>query len=206
MDVCSGHVCIVEDNTSVREALTRLLHASGLEVHAFASAEDFQNNRPPTPCACLLLDIRLPGISGIGLHDLIRRRSSNVPVVFLTGHGDVPMAVEAMKNGAVDFLTKPVDEEILIQAVRKAMAVHSSAATRDRDRQIARERLEKLTPRERDVLREVITGAQNKQVADRLGIALKTVKIHRSRVMVKMEAASVVDLLNLASQAGFPSE
>lgn len=198
----SRHVCVVEDDGPVRDALTRLLEALGHEVYSFSSAEDFQENRPEAPCGCLLLDVRLPGISGIALHDLLLRSNPQVPVVFLTGHGDVPLAVEAMKKGAKDFLTKPVDEKVLVSAVEKALAAHHAHAAMDLKSRQVREHLERLTPREIDVLREVITGDQNKQIADRLGIALKTVKIHRSRVMAKMEAESVVDLANMASLAG----
>jgi FixJ family two-component response regulator len=196
-----GHICIVEDDRPVREALTRLLDALGHQVFAFGSAEDFEEKRPDEPCACLLLDVRLPGISGIALHDRLRREPAAVPVVFMTGHGDVPLAVEAMKKGAVDFLIKPVDEEVLVAAVDQALAVYSSQVTRNQQGRDARQRLARLTPREREVLREVVTGAQNKQIAARLGIALKTVKIHRGRVMAKMEAKSVVDLARLASLA-----
>lgn len=197
----SRHICIVEDDAPVRAALSRLLHALGHEVHSFASAEEFTADDPESPCGCLLLDVRLPGISGIALYDKLRAKTAKIPVVFLTGHGDVPLAVEAMKKGAVDFLTKPVDENVLISALDKALAVHDAACALERDKRKIRDRLARLTPREMDVLKEVITGAQNKQVAGNLGIALKTVKIHRSRVMAKMEADSVVDLANMAALA-----
>ncbi len=195
----SQHICIVEDDEPVREALARLLKALGHEVFSFGSAEDFVDRRPDSPCGCLLLDVRLPGISGIALYDKLRRQRPNVPVVFMTGHGDVPLAVEAMKKGAVDFLIKPVDEEVLVSAVDQALATQAMEIEHDHEIQEIRERLARLTPRERDVLREVVTGAQNKQIADRLGIALKTVKIHRGRVMSKMEAESVVELARLAA-------
>ena len=197
-----GHICIVEDDGPVREALTRLLESLGHEVFPFGSAEEFEERRPATPCGCLLLDVRLPGISGLALYDKLHRLRPQVPVVFLTGHGDVPLAVGAMKKGAVDFLIKPVDEAVLIKAVGEALAVHAAGARQELEIDVARERYEKLTPREMDIMREVVTGAQNKQIADRLGIALKTVKIHRGRVMAKMEAESVVDLARLAASLG----
>lgn len=197
----SGHICIVEDDGPVREALTRLLRALDHEVFSFTSAEEFEEHRPTDPCACLLLDVRLPGISGIALHDRLRLQHPDVPVVFMTGHGDVPLAVEAMKKGAIDFLIKPVDEAVLISAVEQAITAHSFLSETTYQAREARERLERLTPRERDVLREVVTGAQNKQIAHRLGIALKTVKIHRGRVMAKMEAESVVELARLVAYA-----
>lgn len=195
----SQHICIVEDDGPVRDALARLLKTLGHEVFAFDSAEDFVDRRPDSPCGCLLLDVRLPGISGIALYDQLRRERLNVPIVFMTGHGDVPLAVEAMKKGAVDFLIKPVDEKVLIAAVDQALAAQALETKQDHVIQEIRERLARLTPRERDVLREVVTGAQNKQIADRLGIALKTVKIHRGRVMSKMEADSVIELARLAA-------
>lgn len=201
MAEATGHICILEDDGPVREALTRLLEALGHEVSPFVSSEDFQNNRPDQPCSCLLLDVRLPGISGIALFDRLRLEKPAIPVVFMTGHGDVPLAVEAMKKGAVDFLIKPVDEEVLVAAVDQALAVHASHVARDHQGRDARDRLARLTPRERDVLQEVVTGAQNKLIAARLGIALKTVKIHRGRVMAKMEAESVVELARLAALA-----
>jgi FixJ family two-component response regulator len=197
----SRHICVVEDDAPVREALSRLLHALGHEVHSFASAEEFTADGPESPCGCLLLDVRLPGISGIALYEQLRAKTPKVPVVFLTGHGDVPLAVEAMKKGAVDFLTKPVDENVLISALDKALAVHDAVCVQESHKKAIRDRLACLTPREMDVMKEVITGAQNKQIASNLGIALKTGKIHRSRVMAKMEAESVVDLANMATLA-----
>jgi FixJ family two-component response regulator len=195
----SPHICIVEDDQPVREALTRLVGSLGYEVVSFGSAEEFEDQRPSTPCACLLLDVRLPGISGIALHEKLRNQKLPVPVVFMTGHGDVPLAVEAMKNGALDFLIKPVDEKVLTVAIDTALAAHHAHSLRDHDMQVVCQRLERLTPRELDVLREVVTGSQNKQIADRLGIALKTVKIHRGRVMSKMEAESVVELARMVA-------
>ena len=197
----SQHICIVEDDGPVREALTRLLESLGHEVFSFQSAEAFETSPPAEPCGCLLLDVRLPGISGIALHDRLRLRNPGIPVVFMTGHGDVPLAVEAMKKGAVDFLIKPLDEAVLISAVDKALAVHAAQVVKDSQSRGSRELLSRLTPRERDVLREIVTGAQNKQIADRLGIALKTVKIHRGRVMAKTEAQSVVELARLVAHA-----
>ena len=193
------HICIVEDDQPVREALTRLVGSLGHEVISFGSAEEFEDLRPATPCACLLLDVRLPGISGIALHEKLRKQKWHVPVVFMTGHGDVPLAVEAMKCGALNFLIKPVDENVLIGAIETALAAHKAHSLREHETQAAHERLDRLTPREMDVLREVVTGSQNKQIADRLGIALKTVKIHRGRVMSKMEAESVVELARMVA-------
>lgn len=193
------HICIVEDDRPVLEALTRLLRALGHEVFPFGSAEDFETHRPADQCACLLLDVRLPGISGIALFEQLRHSHPGLNVVFMTGHGDIPLAVESMKKGAMDFLIKPLDEAVLISAVDQALAAHAARAEATHEARIIQERFLRLTPREMDVLREVITGAQNKQIADRLGIALKTVKIHRGRMMSKMEAESVVELARMAA-------
>jgi FixJ family two-component response regulator len=196
----STHICIVEDDGPVREALARLLVTLGHGVSAFRSAEEFEENPQSEPCGCLLLDVRLPGLSGIALHERLRKQNPEIPVVFMTGHGDVPLAVEAMKKGAVDFLIKPVDETVLINAVEKALEVHAAQLAKANQTRGVHELLDRLTPRERDVLREMVTGAQNKQIADRLGIALKTVKIHRGRVMAKMEVGSVVELAREVDQ------
>lgn len=190
-------VCIVEDDVAVREALLLLLREQGYAVRGFESAESYEGHAVPDCCACLVLDVRLPGISGIALYDLLLARGEDLPVVFLTGHADVPLAVAAMKKGAVDFLTKPVDEQVLYAALERALARHEWRT----DRQQARHLLSRLTPREQDVLREVVTGAPNKAIAQRLGIALKTVKIHRGRVMAKLEVHSLVDLVRLADAA-----
>ena len=195
-------ICLVEDDGSLREALSRLLTETGYEVVPFASAEEFLNQNLADLCACLLLDIRLPGQSGLGLQARMVRDGIDLPIVFMTGHGDVPMAVQALKSGALEFLTKPIDEDQLLEAVRRALDENKR---RQRDSMIqfnARQKIEGLTPRELDVFRCVITGAMNKQTAYHLGIAEKTVKIHRGQIMKKLEAASVVDLVHLAEQAG----
>ncbi len=195
-------ICLVEDDRSLREALSRLLTEAGYEVVPFASGEEFLNQNLAGVCACLLLDIRLPGQSGLGLQARLIRDGVDLPIVFMTGHGDVPMAVKALKSGALEFLTKPIDEDQLLEAIRKALDENKR---RQRDGMIqlkARQKIEGLTPRERDVFRCVITGAMNKHTAYHLGIAEKTVKIHRGQIMKKLEAASVVDLVHLAEQAG----
>lgn len=195
-------ICLIEDDRSLREALSRLLTEVGYEVVPFASSEEFLNHDLTDVCSCLLLDIRLPGQSGLGLQARLISDGIDLPIVFLTGHGDVPMAVKALKSGALDFLTKPIDEDQLLKAVRKALDENKRLQREKMTRLNARQKIEGLTPRERDVFRCVITGAMNKQTAYHLGIAEKTVKIHRGQIMKKLEAASVVDLVHLAGQAG----
>jgi len=195
-------ICLVEDDISLREALSRLLTEVGYRVVPFASGEEFLDQDLAELGACLLLDIRLPGQSGLGLQARLIRDGIDLPIVFMTGHGDVPMAVKALKAGALEFLTKPIDEDQLLAAVRKALDVGKRRHREDMIRYQARQKMEGLTPREKDVFRCVITGAMNKQTAYHLGIAEKTVKIHRGQIMKKLDAASVVDLVHLAEQAG----
>ena len=195
-------ICLVEDDHSLREALSRLLTEVGYEVVPFASSEEFLNHNLADLCACLLVDIRLPGQSGLGLQARLIRDGIDLPIIFMTGHGDVPMAVKALKSGALDFLTKPIDEDQLLKAVRNALDEEMRRQREKMTRYKARQKIEGLTPREQDVFRCVITGAMNKQTAYHLGIAEKTVKIHRGQIMKKLEAVSVVDLVHLAEQAG----
>jgi two-component system response regulator FixJ len=193
-------VFIVDDEESIRKGLSRLFRSWRVQTESFDSAHAYLERPPhPGPC-CLVLDVSMPGIDGLKLQQALGDRK--VPIVFLTGHGDIPMCAEAMKAGAVDFLTKPVDEDDLLDAVaralersvelRKAQAEHSSARTR----------LHALTPREFEVMQRVIAGLLNKQIAVELGAAEKTVKIHRGRVMEKMGVASVADLVRMAQVAG----
>jgi FixJ family two-component response regulator len=197
-----GTICLVEDDRSLREALSRLLTEVGYQVVPCSSCEEFLNRNLTDVCACLLLDIRLPGQSGLGLQARLIRDGIDLPIVFMTGHGDVPMAVKALKAGALEFLTKPIDEDQLLEAVRKALDEHKRRQRESNLQNRARQKMEGLTPREKDVFRCVITGAMNKQTAYHLGIAEKTVKIHRGQIMKKLGAASVVDLVHLAEQAG----
>jgi FixJ family two-component response regulator len=195
-------ICIVDDDASVRRSLRRLLEASGFLVQAFPDAPSFLSHDPDPMCGCVILDVRMPGIDGLALQARLNERAAGLPVVFLTGHGDIPMSVRAIKAGAVDFLTKPVDEADLLRAVNHAVALHRRHLSESRSGSAFRERVADLTRRELDVMRCVITGARNKQIAAHLGIAEKTVKIHRSRLMRKLEVASVAELLQACQQAG----
>ena len=195
-------VFVVDDDPSVRRGLTRLLAAAGHHVECFASAREFlARERPAGPC-CLVLDVRMPGLNGLDLQAALTAAGRRMSIVFCTGHADVPMSVKAMKEGAVDLLTKPFDADDLLDAVRRGLArdaEHLGAAARIAEVQ---ERVKTLTPRETEVFALVVTGALNKQIASELGIGEKTVKVHRARVMEKMRAGSVAELVRLADQVG----
>ena len=184
-------VYIVDDDASVRTGLARLLRSAGYAVESFAAAAAFLDREHRAAVACLVLDVRMPGLDGLALQAELSARDAGLPIIFLTGHGDIPMSVVAMKQGARDFLTKPVDEAVLLDAVRQALQTHRESLSERLAANVVQERLTSLTPREREVLSWVIGGALNKQIAAQLGIAEKTVKIHRGRVMEKMEASSV---------------
>jgi FixJ family two-component response regulator len=188
-------VIIVDDDPSVREALSELILSAGLQPVGFASTRDLLDSDVLDSPGCLILDVRMPGASGLDLQHHLAERGNPKPIIFLTGHGDIPMSVQAMKAGAVDFLTKPVRDQTLLDAVVSGIA--ADAARRAETAVVKRnlERLETLTPREREVLREVARGRLNKQIAFDLGISEVTVKLHRGNVMRKMEATSIGELI-----------
>ncbi|MGP8095898.1 MAG: response regulator transcription factor, partial [Steroidobacteraceae bacterium] len=195
-------VFIVDDAREVRTALSRVLGAAGYEVRAFESAERFLEDQDGEVPGCLLLDICMPGMSGLDVQRELAGTKRGRPIVFLTGHGDIQTSVHAMKVGAVDFLTKPIDTTRLFAAVEQALKVDEAAR---RERGICgaiEQRLHTLTPRERQVMEQVISGRLNKQIAAQLGIGEKTVKVHRARVMSKMEVRSVAELVQLAAKVG----
>ena len=195
-------ICIVDDDASVRRSLQRLLVVNGFRVAAFADAQSYLGKCAGAPCSCLILDVRMPGIDGLELQARLDETAQRVPIVFLTGHGDIPMSVRAVKAGAADFLAKPVDEAILLAAVNDAVQLYRQRHCEAEGTEAIRRRIASLTPREREVMRCVITGAANKRIAGDLGIAEKTVKIHRSRVMKKLEVNSAAALLLACQQAG----
>ena len=202
MVIDTATVYVVDDDESVRKATARLLKSVGFRVETFASARDFLDQDRDDVLGCLVVDIRMPGMSGLELQQELLRANVDIPIVFLTAHGDVPMTVRAMKSGAVDFLPKSVSEQTLLDAVQQALDQH--ARTRSEAAELAelRRRIEKLTAREREVMALVVTGLLNKQIAKRLGIAEATVKLHRRQVMQKTGADSVAELVRLADHAG----
>jgi FixJ family two-component response regulator len=194
-------VFVVDDDPSVRKSLTRVMTSVGYAVEAFASAREFLSREPYAGPCCLVLDVRMPGLTGLELQEALAAGNRRLPIVFITGHGDIPMGVKAMKEGADDFLTKPFDVETILAAVERA--VTRNVQTLDDERRDAgiRERVKRLTAREIEVFALVVTGMLNKQIAGELGIGEKTVKVHRARVMEKMEAGSLAELVRLADRA-----
>jgi FixJ family two-component response regulator len=195
-------VFLVDDDAHLRKALTRLLQAAGHPVVAFGSAEDFLQAHPPTEGSCLILDVAMPGIGGLALQEHLAHAGTKVPVIFLTGRSDISMSVRAIKAGATDFLTKPVDETDLLHAVRTALQKSAAQQAIDVDVAAQRQRYAELTQREREVLPHVLTGKLNKQIADELGISLHTIKVHRGRMMAKLGVQSVADLVRIAQKLG----
>ncbi|WP_332673644.1 response regulator transcription factor [Aromatoleum sp.] len=195
-------VFVVEDEEPVRRSLERLMRAAGWKAETFATAYEFLERSPRSETGCVLLDVEMPEIGGPELHDRMLEREFTLPVVFLTGHGDVPTSVQAMKKGAVDFLLKPVDDQVLLDTIQRAVEQHAAEQARQRERQDIAERLERLSAREREVMGYVIQGRLNKQIAGDLGIAEKTVKVHRGRIMEKMGVRSAVVLAHLCDAIG----
>jgi FixJ family two-component response regulator len=196
-------VFVVDDDPSVREALESLIIQGGWKSEVFESAQAFLEHPRALVPSCLVLDVTLPGLSGLELQSLIAGDRIDMPIIFITGHADVPMTVKAMKAGAVEFLTKPVAEQVLIAAIDSAIARSRVALEKESEMQALRNRYAKLTPRERDVMTLVVRGLLNKQVGGDLGMAEITVKAHRGQVMRKMSAASFADLVNMAARLGF---
>lgn len=202
MDRQKPTVVIVDDDPSVRKAIARLLQSVELQVLACASAQEYLEQYDPNQPGCLVLDLAMPGLSGLELQDAIAASGSAPPIIFLTGQATVPDSVAALKHGAVDFLTKPVDESVLLDAVRNAIEMDRVARDERAQRTQIGQRLAMLTPREIQVLRYVVSGNLNKQIASELGTVEKTIKVHRARVMEKLQVNSLAELVLLAAQAG----
>jgi len=195
-------VGVVEDDDAVREALRLMLGALNMEVHAYASADGFLDDTDVrSRCACLVLDVRLPGISGIELHKQLLTQKRVPAIVFITGHGDIPMAVEAMRNGAVDFLQKPFREQQLLESVQKALVLERHARKAREECETTVARLACLTPKEHEVLEKLLVGLRSKEVAAEMGLATKTVEQHRANIMHKMHAATLAELISMCSSS-----
>lgn len=195
-------VTIVDDDPSVLRALSRLLRSTGWKVATFATPADFLNAYDPRQRGCLIIDLTMPGQSGLELQQALQEMGSTPPIVFLSGTGEIPHSVQAMKQGAIDFLTKPIDESVLLQALRTAFE-KERAARQDRVESIEMQaRLRTLTPREREVFEHIVSGQLNKQIAADLGTVESTIKVHRARVMEKMRADSLAELVQLAQRLG----
>jgi FixJ family two-component response regulator len=195
-------VYVVDDDLSVRTALERLLKSAGLTVKTFASAREFLDCATSEWSGCLIVDLRMPGKSGLDLQEQLSARQLNLPVIFLTGYGTVPASVRAMKAGAADFLEKPVDDQTLLDAVQKALEADRGARLNQADIKAMQQRLTSLTPREYEVLTFIVSGRLNKQVAAELGTTEKTIKVHRARIMEKLQCTSLAELVRLAEKVG----
>jgi RNA polymerase sigma factor (sigma-70 family) len=199
-------VFVVDDDPSVRSSLKFLLSTVGLQAETFDSADSFLHRKPLDIPSCLVLDVRLPGLSGLDFQRELAARNISIPIVFLTGHGDIPMSVRAMKAGAVEFLTKPFRDQDILDAIR--VALDRDRARRKQDNEVAalRQRFDSLTSREQEVVSMVVAGMLNKQIAAELGTAESTVKVQRSRGMEKMQAASLAELIKMIEKVKAPSE
>ena len=205
MSEADAMIFVVDDDASMREALQRLLRSVGLQVTTFASAHEFLHHRGADVPGCLVLDVRLPGLSGLDLQHELATAQLDLPIIFITGYGDIPMTVQAMKAGAVEFLTKPFRDQDLLDAIQQALERDRVARAQRVEMAELRGRFDALTPRERDVFGLVVTGLQNKQVAAALGTSAITIKRHRAQVMHKMRVTSLAELVKIADHLGLPS-
>jgi FixJ family two-component response regulator len=195
-------VYVIDDDTSTRESLKSLFSSVGLHVEAFGSAPDFFGKKLPDAAICLVVDVRLPGLSGLDFQVELTKANIDVPIIFITGHGDIAMTVKAMKAGAVEFLTKPIREQDLLDAVKLALEKDETRRKGQKTTSIVRSLFESLTPREQEVIRLVTAGLMNKQIAAEMGVSEITVKVHRGNVMRKMKANSLADLVRMADMLG----
>ena len=202
MDETPPVVFVVDDEPAVCISLKRLLRSVGLETRTYASAQEFLRSERPDAPGCLVLDVRLPGLSGLDLQQELTAAKINLPVIFITGHGDIPMTVRAMKAGAVEFLTKPFREQDLLEAIQRGIEQSRTGRKQSAEMRILQRRYALLTPREREVFPQVTSGLLNKQIGAQLGASEKTIKVHRGQVMQKMKAESLAHLIQMAVKLG----
>ena len=200
MPEANSTVLVIDDDPNVRASIGRLLRSLGIEVQLFGSIAEFLQSNPPNGPTCLVLDVRLPGQGGLDLQRKLLQANRDIPIIFITGHGDIPMSVAAMKAGAIEFLTKPFRDQDLLDAIQ--LGLSRDRARRDNDKDVAalRERFNSLSPREREIVIEVVRGRLNKEIAHNIGIAEATVKVHRSRAMQKLTAGSLPELGRMADR------
>ncbi|MCB1830068.1 MAG: response regulator transcription factor [Gammaproteobacteria bacterium] len=199
------NVFVVDDDQAMRNSLKWLIESVGMKVETYSTADEFIRNYYPGRAGCLLLDVRMPGMSGLELQEHFLKHQINIPIIIITGHGDVPMAVRAMKSGAVDFIEKPFNDEMLLESIRNALNKDIEQRAAQAERAEIATRLANLTPREHEVMEMVTAGKSNKDIAQSLGVSAKTVEAHRSRVMEKMQADSLADLVKMAVTANIES-
>ncbi|HVW02212.1 MAG TPA: response regulator transcription factor [Planctomycetaceae bacterium] len=196
-------VFVVDDDAALRKSLCWLIESINLKVKAFSSARAFLDSYDPATPGCLVLDVRMPGMSGLELQTKLSEDSCTIPIIVITGYGDVPMAVRAMKGGAIDFIEKPVSDQVLLDRIQQAIAEDSKRRAVNQEQSEFLERLELLTPREREVLRMVVAGMSSREIGQDLDVSFKTIEAHRAKIMKKMQATGVPHLVRMAIQAGF---
>jgi FixJ family two-component response regulator len=195
-------VFVVDDDVSVRQALASLIGSAGLRVEAFASTHDFLDRQPREGPACLVLDVRMPGASGFDLQRELTRIGESIPIIFITGHGDIPMAVRAIKAGALEFLTKPFRDQDLLSAIRQALDTDISTKARHAELAVIKDRYAQLTVRQRQIMNRILDGKLNKQIAAELELSENTIKVHRRRIMARMGASNVASLVRMVERIG----
>jgi len=195
-------VFIIDDDISVRDGISDLLRSVGLDAHTYGSTQEFVSSKRPDASGCIILDVRLPGRSGLDFQQTLRELGIRLPVIFITGHGNIPISVRAMKSGAIEFLTKPINEQQLLDAVHAAIELDRANRQDNALTKELRARFDSLTPREREIMSLIVSGKLNKQIGFQVGLSEMTVKVHRSHVMQKMQAKSLVDLVRMADKLG----